>query len=284
MSATPRALALLLDLLDSKALLYTHATLTDFHGDAGNEVIRSGLVAQVGFELASTAEDDDGRPVHLSVHDHSGRLGYDSPSQGRIHVEKSETTLYAPKPEVVAKLLLGKHLQPAFSGSGQLDSGGFIWNVGSIRLQGNRWSSAWIARRLADRAVVDILRAENSARPSPGGRLVLTSTPRRRTAQLSIPGVVIVSIADVLSNLNGAAIDIEVLRTRFRGEPLDVIEWPLHLSTDDRLLVINGGEAKLRLTGTKQRRIARLVVDAHKSGRPIDAAEILTRQKRCRFI
>jgi hypothetical protein len=211
--------------------------------------------------------------VKIELHDQHRGLGYRD-SQGWVPVQECSLGLYSPKLDQLFDQLLGKNLRPLPSGCDKIDGRGFIWGIGSVRLLKHSRSPVWFARRLGDRVIADVLVEENAARPSPEMRLVLTSTPRERIAQSGVPRLSIISIADVLSGANPIRIDFGILKARFQGQPAEDIEYPLHLSADNRMLIING-KVRIDLRGDKQGLVARLIVDAYKRGRPIKAAQIL---------
>ena len=53
------AIRLCLNLLEAPTLRYTHATLIDFHGAAGEELIKTGFAILCDHEHAVDAEEDD---------------------------------------------------------------------------------------------------------------------------------------------------------------------------------------------------------------------------------
>ena len=269
-----KAVFLLLNLLEGKSLRYTHAALTDFHGPSGDELIRAGLVAPVGFERATVAEDDDDRLVELDVDINSGALGYQSPTQGWVSTDQSSSALYAPRLDKIFNLLLGRKLRAAPSHPRGFDGSGHVWELGSARVFDNRLTSVWFCRRLSNRDVVDALTSENAARPSSSLRLLLTSTPRQRVSPLVISNATVVPISDVLSTQDPSKVDFAILKARMTGRPGKAISEVFQLSDDGRTLFIDG-VPRVRFRGVKQLTAIKMLIEAHRRGERVNAADLL---------
>jgi hypothetical protein len=184
------------------------------------------------------------------------------------------TAVYAPRLDKIFDLFLGQKLRAVQSHPRGFDGGGYVWELGSARVFDSRLSSVWFARRLASRGVVDVLTAENAARPSPNLRLVLTSTPRQQVTSLAISNATVVPISDVLSTGEPSKIDLGILKARMLGKPAKAITEPFQLSDDGRTLFIQG-EAKVRFRGGKQITAMRMLIDAHTRGERVNAADLL---------
>jgi hypothetical protein len=268
------SMQLLLDLLEAKALTFTRATLSSFHGSSGEELIQSGMLVPNGYERAVTADDDDEqRPMAVEFDERHVGPGYHSPAQGWVSVQQKDLQLYRLDVDCLFRALLGDNLRRPARGIIEVEAG-FVWEIGSALVTRTKSSAIWFARRLRSRDDSDRLIEACHRRPSPGLRLVLTSTPYVRLPATPVPGACIISIGDVLSATNSAAIDFEILKARFGGTPTDAIGTPLHLSADGKTLAIHG-QTVFRFRGEIQMGIIRSLAEGHRKHRPVPTAELL---------
>jgi hypothetical protein len=181
--------------------------------------------------------------------------------------------IYAPDLRGTLARLGEPELRQHSVGPMQLDTAGWVWDLGSVRL-GSTVSSVWFARRLNDREALTALKQELRARPAANLRLLLTTTSRALLPGIAEPNTLLASMDDFLSGLELGRIDWESLRALARGQPPQGEVTPVYLSPDNHALFIRGMTV-VTFKGPKQKRLARLIVDAWNSATPIRAAEML---------
>lgn len=231
-----------------------------------------GLLIADGFENAVIDEEDDGRPRAVEREGNRG-FGYHSSTQGWVSADQPQLKLFRPDIEAVFRMLLKRELRLLSGGVRSLDKSGFVWDVGSIYQHG-KLTSLWFARRLADRNSSSTLEQAHSSRPPAQFRIILTSTAPERHQLDRLAKAIVIPIDDVLSGHRPDEIDMGVLHARSEGRPAQPSHQRIALSPDNRVLFIDGEEV-VRLTGPKQGKLLRLMVDAHEAGRPMRASEML---------
>lgn len=268
------ATSLLLRLLEARELLYPGTTISGRHGDLGADLIRSGLLVPAGFgKFVVDHTEDDPQLVEVVVDHERGVLGYHSRFRGWIEVRRQELQRYRPDIAAIIGALLGDELRLPRQGLIEIEPD-LIWEVGRIRLVKTGLTTIWLARQLSDRSVEDRLLAANARLPAGARRLILTSTPRDRVRHaLRLVGSTLIPLEDVLSGYKPLSIDTATLRARFAGRISALVSEPLHLSDDGDTLTILGTE--IVFSGTLQRRAMRIIVNAHGSGRGVNATQTL---------
>ena len=271
MPISSRALSLLLYLLETNEFKFTHEALS-YHGSVGEELIKSGLVAPCGYDLAATLDEDENRLVAVAVDDRG--LGYHDPASGWTSVDQATLQLFRPEMTRVFQMLLGRELRPHHAGLLEIEPAS-IWELGSAYLTKTKPTSVWFARRLGCNKNMERLVAMLQRRPTGGLRLILTSTRSERLPATPLPYASTIPIHDVLSASARTEIDFSILKTRFAGTPV-TITAPLDLSQDGRVLTIHG-ETVIRSRGGIQMKILRLLVEAYRKGRGLRADDLLTK-------
>jgi hypothetical protein len=274
MAISSKALCLLLNLLEAREFKFTHEALC-YHGSAGEELIRSKLLAPCGHDLAATLDEDENRPVAVAFEDRG--LGYHDPASGWTSVDQATLRLFRPQIDRMFQMLLGGELRRHHAGLLEIEPA-WIWELGSAYLIKSKPTSVWFARRLGCTESLERLVATLQRRPAGGLRLILTSTRNERLSATQLPGASIIPVHDVLSASTPAEIDVDILKARYTGKPADVISSPLHLSQDGRVLTIHG-ETVIRFRGDIQMKIVRLLVDAYHKGRGLRAEDLLTKSR-----
>jgi hypothetical protein len=262
---------LLLQLFEANELRFTHEAMVNYHGVCGRQLIDAELLLPSGFDTAVT-NDEDGLAYEVGHDPRRDALGYHHPIEGWISVTQDRLQLYAPDLAAIFSLLLGSELRQLPNGPTSLE-GTTVWHLGSLRLLRSSRTPTWFARRLGDRSSQDRLAATVQRYPA-SERLVLTSTPHDRLpAGLVVPGATIVSIADLVDPNESWCIDMQLLRARYCGTPVPPVGEPLWLSPDGRTLTILG--TQIVFLGESQRRAIRILVDAYRAGRGVNAAATL---------
>ena len=266
------SIALLLSLLDAPELRYRHDMVVGYHGTAGQALINDGFLTASDYLMSAvTTDDDDSATFDVEMDPERREFGYHSPSRGWMKVEKARLQCYGPDLARIFRSLLGTELPLGDRCPVDME-GALLFDLGMTRLlrQGPK-SEVWYARRLGDPGVIIRIRAAIARRPSSRVRLLLTSTPQDRILTDGLPMMRIVPISDVLS-WSGDRIDADILKARFAGTtpPVDA---PLHLSEDASVLTIQGTE--IVFGGDSQREAIRLIVEAHRNGKPVNAASTL---------
>lgn len=276
MSLSIEAADLLLRLLEAKELLYTRRTVIGGRGGPiGSELIESGLLVGSGFtDFVDDETSDDPEPVEVALDHERDELGYYSRLRGWIKVERQELQRFRPRIEAIAQKLLGNELRPPIRGLVEIEAG-LVWEIGQIRLVRTGLTTVWLARRLGERPVEDRLRAANVRRPAIGRRLILALTPRARVREgLELEGSTLIPLHDVLSGYEPLSVDVAALRARFAGRSVAPATEPLHLSDDKSVLTIMG--TPIEFNGATQQEAIRIMVDAYRANRGLNAAKTLS--------
>lgn len=273
MLSDPRAQELLLRLLEVREFRVTRHALTDHYGAPGLQLLQAGLLEVSGHGNTVIASDEDDLPLYEVIHDRDLGLGYRSSFRGWVGVSQQELEIYRPRlPSIFAALFNGELRLPR-QGMMELEQD-LVWELGQLRLVKRGMTTIWFARRLYDRSAQDQLVKLNDRLPASSHRLILTSTPQHQSPELRLPGSTIVSIGDVLEPYKGFLIDQNRLRARFTATAPVPFGEVVHLSDDSATLTIMG--TQIAFGGTSQRKAIRIIVDAHKAGRGVNAAQTLT--------
>lgn len=261
---------LLLNLLESRVLRFTSATLVEIHGARGRALIDAGFMVPAGFENVGLDCKDQIREVVFDAD--VGEHGLQDPQRGWVRTDRSSLIRYEPGLSRIFANFLGDCLRPVAGGATAI-AGDVVWQIGSAYLGRPAPTEIWFSRRLHDPTCAQCLADLSERRPATDRRLVLTSTASERSVQ-AIHRTTVISIADALSWHTPGKIDTAILEARLDGRGGLTTKQTVYLSDDDGTLYIHG-EACVFFKGKVHKRIARKLVDAHNQGKPIKAADVL---------
>jgi hypothetical protein len=269
----PEAVDLLLEMLEGPRpeLSAAAARLTD--GAAA--LLASGLLVRAGDEAVAVADDDHAdAPVSLFPAGADGVVAYYSPAAGVVPVTAEELAVHQVDILRVLALLSKAFSLPRQSRPAELAEG-LVWEIGPARLLRRRARTAvWFARRIwDDRGLRAVLEASHR-RPHPEVRVLLTSAPAGRVAQVSIPGFEVVPIRNVLVAADTPIVDPAILAARLGGPPPPKkAPEPIVLSPDGSRLTING-IVEFHFRQGEAREAIRKLVAARRAGRRLPIGDL----------
>lgn len=143
MTGSAPHVTLLLKLLNSRELKYTHTTLMEHHGQAGELLVKAKLVIPTGYENVVADEDE---LVPVRPRPGRGELGYQDASGSWVSVSQATLRLYQVNLPAVFQTLFGGVLRMGTNGPLEL-APGLVWELGDARLGRRRPTEIWFARR-----------------------------------------------------------------------------------------------------------------------------------------
>ncbi|MEX0406764.1 hypothetical protein ABGN05_13915 [Aquibium sp. LZ166] len=262
---------LLLLLLESRELVYTHHSLVNHFRSAGKELLDARLLVALDYE-AVVSDEVDG-PVEVRPGNRPRELGYRDAAGAWTAVKQEELRRYRPDLKVFFQTLFGGDLHHSAGGPVELVPE-LSWDLGTARLGRRDPTEVWFVRRLSHEGAWSEISQAIQRRPATSLRLILTSTPgskaKDRTAQMCC----IVSLKDVLET-DRLRLNVRTLGARLAGRAPEQVSSDVHLSGDNTLLIVAGNE--IRFAGSKHKIAIRYMVDAHSRAKSFRAAEVADR-------
>ncbi|MEQ1956229.1 hypothetical protein [Mesorhizobium sp. CN2-181] len=268
----PVDMVLLLQLLESRRLVFTMSALRNFCRAAQPLVERCMLIPDGYDTTIVDDEDEDCTAFDIGPHPHREGLGYFHPVRGWVDVNQTQLQRWRPDLTAIFTALLGKELRLPVQGLLERETG-LIWEIGSVRLIKSGRTTIWFVRCLHDLATQHRLQEALRKFPPLDTVLALTSTEYEDGPHMGLGRCVIVPIADVLDAYAPQRIDFDRLRRRFEGRHHIADTGPLTLSQDGRTLTISGVE--MVFGGEAQQHAIRQLVDAYHDHRGLRAAAVL---------
>jgi len=260
------ALDLLLSAVETPEAVISGAVLDVYHAAEAVALKETGLLKPHGHEAGFTSEaDHDDVPVTLSWSAEDGGLGYFSPNAGWVTVAEDRLVRYRVDfPVLLARMMLQTDVSSRAGPIPLLPN--LLWEVGDIRLPGrSRRVPVWAGRRFGDPLVWDRFVETTRARPAPGLRIVLTTTPEGRLPARIHHGHSIISVRDVAEHAGGLVVDPELLAARVAsGSQRD--DALITMVADGAAIIVRGKRYTFR--GSKQRAVIRHLYEALESGQP----------------
>jgi hypothetical protein len=270
---TPAAVNLLLELLEQQQPVLSAAAAPLAEG--ADALLRSGLLIRAGDEaVIASLDDHEDVPVSLFPTGEDGAVAYYSPSSGPVIVPPEQLQMHrVDLPKAFALLAVELALPRGWRPMELVE--GLLWEIGHARLPGRKARiPVWFARRLSARRVVQAVAVAALARPHLDLRVLLSNTDAERAIEISIPGMAVVSVRDVLARADGLAIDPAILAARLGMPPLAAkAPGPVVLSADGTKLTINGRHVA-DFRSAKQIDAIRQLVKAYYAGDRLRARDL----------
>lgn len=275
MPLDPKAVELLLSILESPGGKISGSLLSDYHPKQEAALLAANLLKPCGhLPVAVSLADHDDEPVALTWCAEGGSYGYFNPSAGWITVPSERTAIFSLNyPVLLAQMMVQFDLASRGGVTSLIPD--ILWEIGDARI-GRRKArtSIWFARRLYDRAIWRQVADTAARRSITQIRVLLTSTPSARLPDQPVPGHLVVSVGDVIDFVAGLTIRPDILTARLDGTtPVDVRER-LYLSPDGRRLIINGN-VTINFKSIIHIAIIHELVDGFKNGKRYGAIELL---------
>lgn len=259
MNICSEAFDLLLGLLETPSLVFTHDAVFGRGPALGMELIAAGLLVE--HDIDPYVVDGDGSH-HVDMHPRCNELGYHSPSEGWVRVDREKLRRFKPDLKALFVGLIGEDVRMTGAHPIPMDDD-WIWEIGALVLVGAMKTSIWLARRLTSRDAVHRLAGAMKRRPDTS-RLILATTPHDRLVEERVEAAKIIPIKDILSPDKPGRIDLAMLRERFEGRTETQATEPVWLSDDGRQLRILREEFKF--SGSKQIAAIKVIVEAYRTG------------------
>jgi hypothetical protein len=259
------AIDLLFSIVEMPNAIVTGAVLADYYNAVAPTILGAGLLVPDGHEgaTASLADHDD-VPVTLTWSPGCRGYGYFSPAVGWVSIPNDRITRYRANLTSFIEHLLNKIDWPSRRGPIPLIPD-VLWEIGDVRIEGRaKRVSLWLGRRFHDPTVWARVTELMRARPAPGLRVVLVSTPADKLPKEAVFGHLMVSVRDVLDRGAGLAVDPVLLAARIAGSHRRG-DRPLAHSADYSVITVHRKD--YAFTG-KQRGLVRQLVEAFEVGSP----------------
>ena len=254
-----RALRLALELVAAPDCHISGQALSNNLGAEAALLKTLGLVRPEGH--VSTAETRTGDLASVVWSAERGGYGYFDEEEGWVDLSPEETSLYALDVQKFAeRLTKDLDVRPA-RGFVELVPG-ILWDLGYARLpQLTKRVSLWVARRLQDPDVLEIVYDTACNRPALDLRLIL-SLSNAEVSGWTLANQVIASVSSLASVVEPLKIDEAIASARLRL-PVGTVD-EVKLSADGGHLVVRGRSYRFR--GLRQRAIITQLVEAWKGG------------------
>lgn len=269
--------SLLLRLLEQPEPILSSIALRQHYPDAGKELLGRRLLNAWDSELVDVSDDAGGDlPVSVSSHPGGEGSGYFSEVSGWVKVELGHLTRYKVEvPSSIEAVTIHLAWRPKRSPAPLFAED--VWDLGSARLSPRgKPTEIWFARRLADKAIHDVVSGLVCRRPSPSIRVILTTTPAGLLGETAISGHIVISVLDVIAEGSGAAVDPSILAARLGAEEVPRGK-PVYLSADGTALWIR--EERIGLKSPIHIAIVGLLVEAATHGRGCTTRELLKNKR-----
>jgi hypothetical protein len=229
-----QAFALLLQVLEAPQPVISAHVIQDVHPEPGQALIGAGLLIPDGHEASSATEDFLDSPVTVLTCGDGNRFGHFTSTEGWVEIDPARLLRYRVNLAAFVRAVLPEEAVLVPKSPLTLIEG-IVWELGTITF-GQARSEIWFARRLHHSAAWSAV--SRLARLRPGAnRILLTSTRADRHMHESLPGMVHISIEDVVDLSDGPRINKAALGTRMMQGWADM-SGPLQLSPDGSKLTI----------------------------------------------
>ncbi len=262
-----QAVALCRDILEASGCRISAAVLFDYHRQAGQSLIETGLLtADAHDPVAVSAVDHDDEPVSLAWSPEHGGYGYFSPEAGWVAVPAERLQeFHVDMGGLIARLVDRLDL-PGTSRPTERISG-VLWEIGDARLPGrNGRVPIWFARRLGDAEVWRQAVAYLAGRPPSDFRVVITTSAITRLPREELSRHDIIEIRDVDDHGVGLVVEPSYLAAQLTTGAAPSGDDPVRHASGFRHVWV--GDREFRFNGDKHRQIVEYLFNAWTRGEP----------------
>jgi hypothetical protein len=275
------AVDLLVVIAETPDLVISGIALTDYHADAGAELIAAGALQPDGFEpVAVSQADHDDTMVSVVWDGEKRRHGYFSPAVGMVDVDDRALCRFRLRPSWLLGWLAG---ELGFSGVTRPVElvPDRLWDLGDIwlgdRKSERRRTAIYFGRRIAEPGAM--LRARNALQ-SRAGRppgIILLSSPAVMAEDVALTAVPILMPLAMCAKAGAAAfaLDLAIIRTAAHRMKPTQPHSPVQVDAEFRTVRV--GDREFRFGGDKQRQVVKYLHGTWDSGKGrVSAAQMFS--------
>lgn len=265
---------LLLTILETRAATISKVALDDHFPKEAARLRTAKLLEPRGEILAAPSlTDHDDEPVTASWSPQHQGYGYFSPTAGWVSIPAERlATMGLNVPAVLLRMMvqfdLASRMGPVELVPNEL------WELGDARVGRSRGRlPIWFCRCLHDAVAWQSVTDAAARRPASGMRILLTSTPARRSQGRTLDRHLVVSVEDVLDHNDPLSISADILAARLEGTSPTEVQGRLFLSPDGRTLAIDG-RVVATFKSPGQIEIMRKLVAGYREGKRFSFSEL----------
>jgi len=264
------AVDLLVVIAEAPDLVISGIALSDYHADAGAELIAAGALQPDGFEAVAVSQSDHEDAVVSVVWDgEKNKHGYFSPAVGMVDVDDRALCRFRLQPSWLLGWLAR---ELGFSGVTRPVElvPDRLWDLGDVwlgeRKSERRRTAIYFGRRISEPGAM--LRARNALQ-SRAGRppgIILLSSPAWVAEDLALTAMpILMPLAKCAKAGAAFALDLSIIRTAAHGMKSAQPRSPVQVDAEFRTVRV--GDREFRFGGDKQRQVVKYLHGAWDSGK-----------------